>query len=280
MPTLDSFAMLVPFPGSGEYFRMLEDIHSSLLSAIECEQKSRVKHILQAYPGMVNRADFHGNTPLSNATFYNHLDICKILFEYKADPNKGNRINITPLHIAKTDSMMTLLLDAGANINATSANGHTPLSSAMYKYEFEKVRFLLKRGAYIDQDILDEFEKKSTFSMFVIHEVNVRHRELIKNMVLPFLSNKKFVEEQEVKQQKFVLEEKEEKEEVAIPVEVECFICMESFNASIKTIVQKIPCFNGDALKHQDEFLCISCCNQIRKKDNKCPLCRAELMKK
>jgi len=272
------FSMLMPFPETPEYVRMIEDIASvaleKLSAAIECKMEWRVKELLEEHPNIINRSDSYGYTSLSKAALYNSPTICKILLDYKADPNIGNKINITPLHVAKNDTIMNLLLNAGADINVKDDNGTTPLLSAMYNNERNKIDFLLRKGAYIDQVILKKFEKNFRMSMFSTQETNEYFREIIKNMVLPFLA-KQTIEEQAEK------EEKEEKViEKIILTTIECFICMDIFNIDIKDIKYKIPCFEGDdKLRHEKEFLCISCCNKIRAINNTCPLCRKDLKK-
>ena len=56
----------------------------------------------------------------------------------------------TPLHVAaiRGDSrIITLLLDAGAEIDARGEYGHTPLHEAVGQGHIEAVRLLLSRGA-------------------------------------------------------------------------------------------------------------------------------------
>jgi ankyrin repeat protein len=56
----------------------------------------------------------------------------------------------TPLHVAAIQGdtrMISLLLDAGAEIDARGEYGHTPLHEAVGQGHIEAVRLLLSRGA-------------------------------------------------------------------------------------------------------------------------------------
>lgn len=47
------------------------------------------------------------------------------LNHFTADPNKGDRYHVTPLHCAALsghDKCVSLLIDAGANVNASTLN--------------------------------------------------------------------------------------------------------------------------------------------------------------
>ena len=61
------------------------------------------------------------------------------------------RDNCTPLHVAVSscnDSIMKTLIDWGADINAVSNHGYTPLMSACITGLYPLVKLLLDNGAY------------------------------------------------------------------------------------------------------------------------------------
>jgi ankyrin repeat protein len=63
----------------------------------------------------------------------------------------------TALHLAASAEIAALLLDAGADINARNRHkfagpGNSPLSAATYMQRADVARFLIERGAEVNQD--------------------------------------------------------------------------------------------------------------------------------
>ena len=99
----------------------------------------------------------HGHTPLYNACITGSVESAKSLLTGGANPNLvfsyrspvDGRLekDIVALIFARTAELAELLVAAGANVNATDANGTTPLMRAAFKGSVELVRVLLKAGA-------------------------------------------------------------------------------------------------------------------------------------
>lgn len=86
-------------------------------------------------------------SPLMLAALKGYQDICQQLIKRDADVNKPGW---TPLHYASTGghtSVMRLLLDNYAYIDAASPNGSTPLMMAAMYGTQEAVKLLLEAGA-------------------------------------------------------------------------------------------------------------------------------------
>jgi ankyrin repeat protein len=84
------------------------------------------------------------------AVLYGHREVVKILLKYKAsihDTNKDKQITL--LHITTDTQMMTLLFEAGVNINAPDDYGRTPLYKSVDTHKIETVEWLLSKGANI-----------------------------------------------------------------------------------------------------------------------------------
>jgi FOG: Ankyrin repeat len=100
---------------------------------------------------MMNDCDGHGNTALHWAAFKNSIACAKILLGYKANPNAvASTSGWTPLHdAAYSDSCETLslLITAGANVNAKANSGATPLCFAAQEDASSATRILLEAGA-------------------------------------------------------------------------------------------------------------------------------------
>ena len=78
-------------------------------------------------------------TPLHNAAFKGHLDICELFLEHMDSENPMDNNGITPLHRAAKNGWyekVKLILDnlaIGEN-NPSSYNGTTPFHNAAYIY--------------------------------------------------------------------------------------------------------------------------------------------------
>jgi ankyrin repeat protein len=60
--------------------------------------------------------------------------------------HKNTKCGSTALHIQKDIKCLKLLLDYGANIDQGDNNGNSPL---IVSYNFEKINFLISRGANV-----------------------------------------------------------------------------------------------------------------------------------
>lgn len=89
----------------------------------------------------------HDESPLMLAALKGYLELCKKLIARDADVNKPGW---TPLHYAATGghvSILTLLLDNHAYVDAASPNGSTPLMMAARYGTIDAVKVLLAAGA-------------------------------------------------------------------------------------------------------------------------------------
>lgn len=96
----------------------------------------------------VNQADMHGDTPIMVASSLDHSDWVGALITKGAAVNRPGQWSA--LHYAAASGSLKavkILLDAGADINAKSANGTTPLMMAARENKEEVARFLLSKGA-------------------------------------------------------------------------------------------------------------------------------------
>jgi YVTN family beta-propeller protein len=97
------------------------DVRAALSSAIASGDVDELKRRLGRQARRINdRQPSTGSTPLSDAAFRGHLEIVK------------------------------LLLDRGANVNATNRDGNTPLIAAAFMCRTEVVRHLLDKGASVN----------------------------------------------------------------------------------------------------------------------------------
>jgi ankyrin repeat protein len=114
--------------------------------------RERVAELASADPQLVNSFSTDGYMPLGLAAYFGHADVVEFLLAAGADPNEHTRNETlaTPLHsaVARGDmKSVQLLLEHGADVNATQQNGFTPLHSAALNGDREIINLLLARGA-------------------------------------------------------------------------------------------------------------------------------------
>ena len=119
------------------------------------EDANQAALTLAVLPGSdVNVVNKHGETPLMIAAIKGQPDVCKALIERGA---AINRPGWAPLHYAASSEalpVVRLLLQQGANIDASAPNGRTPLMQAALYGSEDVVAALLAAGA--DRQLRDE----------------------------------------------------------------------------------------------------------------------------
>jgi ankyrin repeat protein len=116
---------------------------------------SRVAALVDADRSQANAVARDGYSPLGLASFFKRRDVVKVLLERGAKPSLPSRDQgFTPLHSAvatdageATVEIVRLLLETGADPNAKSHEGGTPLHSAAFTGDLEIAELLLAYGA-------------------------------------------------------------------------------------------------------------------------------------
>lgn len=140
-----------------------------------------VKKLIGVNPDAVNQTDDFGFTALHGLAEEEYPEIAEFLIQHGANINAKNDEGITPLHLAgwpemaqlflrngadlearswqgetpllilaaepEREDVIEVLLDAGANVNATDERGTTALDIAMSREETEKVQLIKRYGA-------------------------------------------------------------------------------------------------------------------------------------
>lgn len=112
------------------------------------EPSLKVAEFLAAWPDTrVDQRNEHDETILMLASLRGHRELVNRLIARRAQVNKDGW---TALHYASTGAhlpVMSLLIDAGAMVNARSPNGTTPLMMAAHYGNSAAVKLLLDAGA-------------------------------------------------------------------------------------------------------------------------------------
>lgn len=105
-------------------------LDNMLLQACKNNQKGVVQTFLKRGGIDVNKRDTSGNTPLIYACLKSARDIVRLLLDNGAEADLGNQKNRMPMHFAAevgNIQIISMLVDAGADVNCTDNDGVTPL---------------------------------------------------------------------------------------------------------------------------------------------------------
>lgn len=106
-------------------------------------------------PALLDAYATDGFTALGLASFFGHAEAAALLLARGADPNRAsdNDMRVAPLHSAAAGShlaIVRMLLDRGADPQATQEGGFTALHSAAQNGRADIVEQLLAHGARAD----------------------------------------------------------------------------------------------------------------------------------
>ncbi|GFN83213.1 ankyrin repeat-containing protein [Plakobranchus ocellatus] len=113
-----------------------------------------VPYLVQNGADVNEVGDHKENTPLIAALCYNvcalstrRCSVAEFLLSAGADPNKPNNDGETALHWASDTEIARLLIQAGADLEARTINGRTPLLAAAYTGKTGVINVLNEHGA-------------------------------------------------------------------------------------------------------------------------------------
>lgn len=142
--------------GQIQYLRALQELPTDRFYTAAVEGNvARMTEVLGTHPDLLNSPDRDGWTALHLAAYFGRLEAVRFLL------NKGavvrgvskNARAATTLHTAlsaRRTEIATLLLERGADLEATAAEGNTPLHAAAEAGSPEAVELLVGRGANVN----------------------------------------------------------------------------------------------------------------------------------
>jgi ankyrin repeat protein len=127
-----------------------------MIDAIRVSNQTAVRKQLEDMPSVVNRRGPGGSTPLMYAALYGDSRLVVEMLQAGGDPNIRNHVGASALMWALEDvEKVGALLNRGADVNATSDFGRTPLTLASAQAgSAPVVKLLLDRGATANQTAL------------------------------------------------------------------------------------------------------------------------------
>ena len=122
-----------------------------IFDAASVGRTARVAELLDRDPSLVGAYSGDGFFPLGLAAFFGHPETVRLLLARGADAAQvaRNPMKVQALHSAVTGSFdsVTLLVEAGAPVNAQQDKGWTPLHEAVNRNDLEMTRYLVEHGA-------------------------------------------------------------------------------------------------------------------------------------
>ena len=150
-----SAVLQAKYHGKDDLIPILRDALPELdfFEACAVGDTERAAELADADPSLVGAFGADGFTGLTLAAVFGHADAVRVLLERRADPNlraRHEHIQVMPIHAAAAGDrveIIRMLVDAGADIEATQPGGATALMSAAQNGNAEAVDLLLERGA-------------------------------------------------------------------------------------------------------------------------------------
>jgi uncharacterized delta-60 repeat protein len=136
-----------------------------LLSAIHSNNGEAAEQAIQ-HGADVNARSNSGATPIFNVVQNNHIDLFNLLAQAGADLKARDKHGFTLLHWVSNPDIAKALITAGADVNAQTIDGRTPLQSAALNNHIEIAKLLLNAGARSD---LADREGKTALDVAMKH---------------------------------------------------------------------------------------------------------------
>ncbi|MFT7120427.1 MAG: ankyrin repeat protein [Neolewinella sp.] len=121
----------------------------SIFEAIRNGDVDQLKTVIETTPSSLISTDERGSTPLVLASYLGSMEATKLLVEAGAELNTCGMTGTALMGVCFKGyaEIASYLIGAGANIDATHANGSTALTFAAMFNKVEIVKLLLEKGA-------------------------------------------------------------------------------------------------------------------------------------
>ena len=128
-------------------------MEKEIIKAAKTGNEPRIRELLKADASLIGARDTDDSTPLHCAVWKGHEEIVTLLLEAGADVtahNENGHWGTTPLHAAahsNRSAIAQLLIEHGADIHAKDLNGKTPLHHTTFHNARAAANLLRKHGA-------------------------------------------------------------------------------------------------------------------------------------
>jgi len=121
-------------------------VGTEFFDAIRAGDMARVRGLLAAEPGLVNRRNERGHSPVLIAQYHRQRDVVGVLLD------AGPELDLfDACAVGRTERVAELLDQDPSQVNAYSGDGFYPLGLAAFFGHPQTVRLLLERGADVAQ---------------------------------------------------------------------------------------------------------------------------------
>lgn len=131
----------------------MSDPSREIIKAAKAGDVSKIKDLLAADSALIDARDKDGSTPLHCAIWKGQQSVVALLLEAGADVNVHNSNDhwgTTPLHAAahaNQAAIAQLLIEHGADVNAKDMTGQTPMFHTTFHKAKAVAKLLEKYGA-------------------------------------------------------------------------------------------------------------------------------------
>jgi uncharacterized protein len=157
-----ALALLLVLSLAAYHAWLYHSLNRQLEHALTDRDHARVRSLIREGAN-VDTWSWAGGTALFSAAAAGDLEFARELLDRGADVNAATKIGLTPVNaaIGMNSSVLPLLLDRGANPNSTDHHGITPLMWAASCRRIGAVSVLLKAGATVN---VRDYSGKSALS--------------------------------------------------------------------------------------------------------------------
>ena len=136
------------------------------MDAVRAKNIAKIQHLIKdarfygVLKQMVNIPDKDGRSPLSSASFCGYTNIVSMLLDAGAEINQSSNDGFTPLCVASQQNHLPIvkeLLSRGADMNKSTNFGSSPAYKAAEKGNIDVLTFFISKGVDVGQKGVNKY---------------------------------------------------------------------------------------------------------------------------